>query len=117
MVVASCLVFQSSSYAVTVDTVVTLPVNRAPAGARQSLIVSAPLSPAVPTFIVISLAGSNDDIQLSPVGTSDGTLDVSSSNFLVRSRWLFAGQGFYTITPDIATDFPLPQGLTDEQGS
>jgi hypothetical protein len=70
----------------------------------------------VPTFIVILLAGSNGDIQLTPAAP-DGTLDVSSSNFLVRSRWLFAGEGFYTITPDIATDFPLPQGLTDNQNN
>jgi len=44
-------------------------------------------------------------------------LDVTSNNFLVRSRWLFAGQGFYTITLNLASDFPLPQGLTGLQGS
>lgn len=118
ILLAACLLLTTTSNAqVVVDTVYTIPVNRPPLGATQSFIVSTPLSPAIPTFVAILLAGANGNIQLTPVGTSDGTLDVSSSNFLVRSRWLFAGHGFYTIALDIATDFPLPQGLTDLQGS
>ncbi len=49
---------------------------------------------------------------------SDFALDVSSSNFLVRSRWLFAGQNFYVISLDSASDFQLlPYGLQFQQGS
>jgi hypothetical protein len=45
-------------------------------------------------------------------------LDINSSNFLVRSRWLFAGQNFYVISLDSASDFQLlPNGLQGQQGS
>jgi hypothetical protein len=105
--------------AAVVDVVYTLLVTRVPViggpPVTQSFIATAP--PVAPTAVVILLAGSTGEIQLTAYG-SDGTLDVNSSNFLVRSRWLFGGHNFYVITPDAATDFyRLSGGLTDEQGS
>jgi predicted alpha/beta-hydrolase family hydrolase len=102
-----------------VDVVYTLLVSRVPViggpPVTQSFIATAPT--VAPTAVVILLAGGTGEIQLTAYG-SDGTLDVNSSNFLVRSRWLFAGHNLYVITPDAATDFyRLSGGLTDEQGS
>ena len=103
-----------------VDVVQTLALSRMPVSSppppvlSESFIVTAP---PVPTAIVILIPGGKGLIQLTPNGT-DGTLEVNSNNFLVRTRWLFAGHNFYTITLDAATDFYLlPQGLTDQQGS
>jgi hypothetical protein len=111
------------------DFVVTLGCNRGsfpPGGPNptQSFIVTPyPALPTtaveLPTAVVILLAGGDGNIHLTPSPTSaDGTLDINSNNFLVRSRWLFAGNGYYTITLDAASDFLLLlDGLKGEQGS
>jgi len=113
-----CLLLTTTAFA-QVDVVQTLTVTRppvtGPTPVTQSFIVTAP--PGTPTAVVILLPGGDGNIQLTPAG-SDGTLDINSNNFLVRSRWLFAGHGFYTITLNSASDFQLlPDGLKDEQGS
>ncbi len=61
----------------------------------------------------------SDYTNTSDTGTvSTYGLDVNSSNFKVRSRWLFGGHGYYVITLDSATDFQLlPNGLIDQEGS
>jgi hypothetical protein len=116
-----------------VDYVYTLTVARAalpswtgPLPPTQSFILTpaavVPLSSVGPgpSAVVILLAGSDGNIQLTPAsspGPSDGTLAINSSNFLVRSRWLFGGQGFVVITLDSATDFQAAGGLTDQQGN
>jgi hypothetical protein len=119
-ILAATLLFATAAFAQTVDVVETLALSRPavstppPAVLSESFIVTAP---PVPTAIVILIPGGKGLIQLTPNGT-DGTLDVNSDNFLVRSRSLFAGHNFYTVTLDAATDFYLlPGGLTDEQGS
>ena len=117
-VFAACLLFAVAAFA-QVDVVQTLTVSRAPVAGlppvTQSFIVTAPATPA--TNIVILLPGGDGNIQLTPSG-SDGTLEINSNNFLVRSRWLFAGEGFYVITLNSATDFQLlPNGLKGEQSS
>jgi hypothetical protein len=113
---------------ITEDSVITLNVTRAPVAGSppvtQSFIQSPPPGgAAAATAVLITLAGRTGDIQLTPTPatthvTLDGTLDVNSGNFLVRSRWLFASRGFEVLTLDSATDFQqLPNGLIDEQGS
>ena len=117
-----CLMFATT--AVGQDVVQTLTVSRAPVAGlppvTQSFIVTAPLSLS-PCAVVILLPGGGGNIQLTPLPTisgPDGTLDINSNNFLVRSRWLFGGHGFFTITLNSATDFQLlPNGLKNEQGS
>src|SRR5262249_8041435 len=62
--------------------------------------------------------GTDGNIKLTPDGLGGGTLDINSSNFLTRDRWLFAGHGLYTITLDAASDFlMLSTVLTGQQGS
>ena len=114
---------------ITVDSVITLSVTRSPVAGSppvtQSFIQSDPAGgPAAAVGVLIMLPGRTGNIQLTPVPpttfppATDGTLDVNSGNFLVRSRWLFAAQGFVVLSLDSATDFQLlPNGLTDEQGS
>jgi hypothetical protein len=109
-----------ASAAGPVDVVQTLILTRTPVSnppppvLSESFIVTA--TPA-PTAIVILLPGGGGLIGLSPNGTG-GTLDVNSHNFVVRSRFLFAGHNLYTITLDAATDFYLlPDGLAGEEGS
>jgi hypothetical protein len=104
-----------------VDVVQTLTLSRAPVSSppppvlSESFIVTA--TPA-PTAIVILLPGGGGLIGLAPNGTGSGTLEVNSHNFVVRSRFLFAGHNLYTITLDAATDFYLlPSGLGYEEGS
>lgn len=117
-VFAAMLVGAAISSASAVDVVYTLTATRAPVTGpppvTQSFIATAPPSP---TAVVILLAGGTGEIQLN-ANPPDGTLDVNSSNFLVRSRWLFAGQNLYVITLDAASDFYLLSGgLTGQQGS
>jgi hypothetical protein len=197
---AVCLLFAATLFAqdVTQQLNLTRPPLTGSAPVYESLIVSQPISPAVPTFAVILLPGGDGNIGLIstvagfPImatavtanvltvtvnnsltvgqqvylqGTSEsflngqavivasligsgpvytgftanftasnyndasdnGTvsttpsayaLDINSNNFLVRSRWLFAGQSFYVITLDSASDFQLfPDGLKGQQGS
>lgn len=60
-------------------------------------------------------ASDNGTVATTP---SNFALDITSSNFLVRSRWLFAGQNFYVISLDAASDFQLlPNGLQGQQGT
>ncbi len=115
---AAILLFGATALAQ--DVVQTLALSRAPvsdpppAVLSESFIVTA--TPA-PTAIVILLPGGAGLISLVPNGT-DGTLDVNSHNFVVRSRSLFAGHNLDTITLDAATDFYLlPDGLAGQEGS
>lgn len=130
LVLASLLLLATTSYAqVSEDSVVTLTVSRppvtGPSPVTQSFIVSPPPGGvAAAKKVLILLPGRTGDIQLTPASQvatfpgSDGTLDVNSGNFLVRSRWLLASQGFVVITLDSATDFQqLPSGLVGQQGS
>lgn len=128
LLAAVSLVATSSFAQLTEDSVITLTVTRAPVAGSppvtQSFIESPPPGGSTTaTAVLIMLAGRDGNIQLTPVTaltyvSTDGTLDVNSGNFLVRSRWLFASQGFVVITLDSATDFQqLPNGLTGEQGS
>ncbi|MBV8050598.1 MAG: hypothetical protein JOZ80_05385 [Acidobacteriaceae bacterium] len=103
------------------DVVQTILLTRAPVSSpppttlSESFIVTAP---PTPTAIVILLPGGTGILQLTPDGLGSGTLNVNSANFLVRSRALFAGHNFYTISLDAATDFQLlPNGLTDQRSS
>lgn len=114
---AACLLLAATTRAQ--DTVQTMTLTRTPVvgspPVQQSFIVTAT---STPPAIVILLSGSDGNIQLTPTVSPDGTLDVNSNNFLVRSRWLFAGHGLYTITLDSATDFQqLSTGLKGEEGS
>ncbi len=116
--IAAGLFFASTSYAQ--DSVTTLTVTRAPVAGSppvtQSFIVTPAAASAV--AVVILLPGGDGNIQLAPAVLPDGTLDVNSNNFLVRSRWLLAGHRFVVITLDSATDFKqLAMGLTHQQGS
>lgn len=116
------------------DQIYTLPTLRPPLPAytgplpvTESFILTSPLpiiSSTVipPAGVLILLPGGNGDIQLTPFAPSatvgsDGTLDINSSNFLVRSRWLFAAQHFVVITLDAATDFIATTGLKGQQGN
>lgn len=106
------------------DSVQTLTVTRPPVAGSppvmQSFIVTTPVPgiSVTTTAVLILLPGGDGNIQLTPVGSSDGTLTINSNNFLVRSRWLFAAQGFHVLTLDSATDFQLlPGGLTGQQGN
>jgi len=101
-----------------VDVVQTITEARLPVAGPppvlESFIATATTSPPA---VVILLAGSTGEIQLVP-SPPDGTLDVNSGNTLVRSRWLFAGHGLYTITVDAPNDFYLlANGLQGQQGS
>ncbi len=109
----------------TEDSVMTLTVTRPPvtgtAPVTQSLIQSPPPGgTAAATAVLILLAGRDGNIQLTPnpAVPGDGTLDVNEGNFLVRSRWDFASQGFLVLTLDSASDFQqLPNGLIGQQGN
>jgi len=127
---ASTLLLTAASLAqITEDSVVTLTATRAPVTGSppvyQSFIVSPPPGGAAAAkAVLIMLPGRTGNIQLTPafltstLPGSDATLDVNSGNFLVRSRWLFAAEGFVVLSLDAATDFQqLPNGLTFEQGS
>jgi hypothetical protein len=116
------LLFAAMSFAQ--DVVQTLTVTRppyvGPPPVYQSFILSIPFNPPTrPAFVVILLAGGDGKIELTPTLTpSLFGLDLNSSNFLVRSRWLFAGQNFYVLTLDSATDFQtIPTGLKGLQGT
>ncbi|MGD0413941.1 MAG: hypothetical protein ABSA80_01170 [Terriglobales bacterium] len=105
----------------SVDVVQTLLLSRtpvsnpAPAVLSESFIVT---PTPTPTAIAILLPGGTGLIGLAPNGTGGGTLDVNSHNFVVRSRYLFAGHNLDTITLDAATDFYLlPDGLAGYEGS
>lgn len=116
VIMAACLAFAAPSSAQ--DTVQTLTVTRTPVAGSppvtQSFIVTAV---PTPTAVVILLTGGDGTFDLIPNG-SDGTVHVNSANFLIRSRWLFAGKGLYTISLDAATDFKLlPNVLKGQQGS
>ena len=107
------------------DTVVTLPLSRfqtacstlPPADpVAQSYILFENPNPGVKgTFLLFS--GGKGKLKV-----ADGELDVSASNFLVRSRWLFASQkgnhGFqaHVAVMDAATDFlSCPDGLKGQR--
>jgi hypothetical protein len=122
LLIAAISLLSSTSFALE-DSVVTLTVPRAPLvgppPVTESFIVSesapAPAPPA--TAVLILLPGGNGDIQLTPL-VPDGTLDINSSNFLVRVRWLLASQTFVVFTLNAASDFlQWANGLDGYQGS
>lgn len=120
-VLIAALLGAAVSSASSVDTVYSVLVERAPVVGGppifQSFITTPAASTVTPTAVVILLASGNGEIQLGGL-PPDGTLDVNSNDFLVRSRWLFAGQNFYVITPDAAADFyRLANGLEGWEGS
>lgn len=113
----TCLLFAGALFAQT-DVVYTLTESRtAVAGSppeTESFIATVTPSPVA---VVILLAGATGEIQLA-AAPPDGTLGVTEANTLVRSRWLFAGHGLYTITLDAASDFYLlANGLQGYEGS
>jgi len=128
---ATVSLLAAASFAqITEDSVVTLTVTRAPVGGAippiyQSFIVSPPPGGiGAATAVLILLPGRTGNIQLTPASIvttlpgSDGTLAVNSGNFVVRSRWLFAAEGFVVLTLNSATDFQqISTGLEGEQGS
>jgi hypothetical protein len=105
----------------SVDLVQTLLLSRAPVSNPPPSVLSESfiVTPTPnPTAIVILLPGGGGIIRLVPNGAGGGTLDVNSHNFVVRSRYLFAGHNLDVITLDAATDFYLlPDGLANQQGS
>jgi hypothetical protein len=111
---------------ITEDSVITLTANRPPSSGTvtQSFILSPPPGGAgAATAVLIMLPGSDGNIHLTPnpLIPGDGTLDVNSGNFLVRTRWDFASQGFVVLTLDSATDFQNPElypnGLEGQQSN
>ncbi len=101
------------------DSVVTLTVPRSPVTGPPPVMESFIVTPSAATAVavLILLPGGDGNIQLTPA-VPDGTLDINSSNFLVRSRWWLGAHRFVVLTLDSATDFQqLSGGLTDQQGS
>src|SRR5271165_3203017 len=111
---------------ITEDSVITLTANRGPGviGGTQSFIQSPPpngISSA--TAVLILLTGKDGSIHLTPNPSiaGNGTLSVNSADFLVRSRWDFASQGFIVLALDSATHFQdvnqFPNGIEDQQSN
>jgi hypothetical protein len=125
---AAVLLLAATSFAqIAEDSVVTLTANRSPVSTppvTQSFIISPPPGGAAAAIaVLIMLPGRDGNIQLAPnpLTPGDGTLDVNSGNFLVRTRWDFAAQGFVVLTLDSATDFQnvalYPTGLEGQQSN
>lgn len=93
------------------DTVETIPLPRPPvpgtAGpVTQSYIL---IEVETPRALLVLFAGGGGNL-----GLADGELDTTATNFLVRSRYLFAAGrgGFDIVVPDAASDIlTLPAGL------
>lgn len=114
---AAGLLVAALSYAQ--DSVVTLTAARGPVTGPPPVTQSFIVTPASASAfdVLILLPGGDGNIQLTPL-VPDGTLDINSNNFLVRSRWLFAAHRFVVLTLNSASDFQqLPNGLTDQQGN
>jgi len=64
--------------------------------------------------VLVLFPGGNGTLNVFP----GSRLSINASNFLVRSRWLFAAEGFHVATLDAASDFlQLPTGLRGLRGS
>jgi hypothetical protein len=99
------------------DTVETIVRARAPVPGtsgpvEQSYIL---IEVAKPRALLVLFAGGGGQLHL-----ADGQLDITSTNFLVRSRHLFAAsqRGFNVVVPDAASDIlTLGTGLRGLRGS
>jgi pimeloyl-ACP methyl ester carboxylesterase len=76
-------------------------------GVIQRMLVLAPAAPAQPKAAVILLAGGHGGLQISP----DGEIHWGKDNFLVRTRQLFADQGFLVVLTDAPSDRLSPPFL------
>jgi hypothetical protein len=97
------------------DQVVTFERARALAGCapapvapiEQSYILVEAAPAATAKAVLLLFAGGTGKLAI-----ADQQLDINSNNFLVRSRHLFAAQGFHVAVMDAATDFlTCPLGL------
>jgi hypothetical protein len=96
-----CCVWVAHAMAQDSHKVVDIPTRP---GVTQRLLV---LSPEAPQAAVILFAGGNGGLEI----TSTGSLGSGSGNFLVRSRELFAEQGFLVAVIDAPSDRPGPNYL------
>ncbi|MEQ1518889.1 MAG: alpha/beta hydrolase [Usitatibacteraceae bacterium] len=83
-----------AALAATAEKVVDIPTR---SGVTQRMLV---LSPPESKAVAILFAGGHGGLQIAP----DGALAWGKGNFLVRSRTLFADQGFMTIVLDAPSD-------------
>ncbi len=74
-------------------------------GITQRVLV---ITPHAPKAAVILFAGGHGGLQL----TGNGNIGWGKNNFLVRSRQLFADQGFMTVLIDAPSDRQVPPFLT-----
>jgi pimeloyl-ACP methyl ester carboxylesterase len=107
-----------------IDTVVSLTVPRTPVTGSPPVIQRfimldlAAIPPTVPDPIeakgvLVLFTGGNGKL-----GIGDAQLSILQTNFLVRTRHLFAAQGFHVAVADAATDFLLrPEGLGNDRTS
>jgi hypothetical protein len=120
-VLAVVVILIAQSYATAQDSVQTLTLTRAAVtGSTASLPLTEKfiVTPAPSTVkgVLILLTGGNGELGLST--TPFNALAINQNNFLVRSRWLFASEGFEVLTLGLASDFlSLPNGLTGYFGS
>lgn len=99
--------FFSSGYALSNEKVVDITTRP---GIKQRMLILFPSSS--PKAVVILYAGGHGGLQITP----DGLIGEENNNFVVRSRKLFAKQGFVTVTVDAPTDkqfSPYLQGFRD----
>lgn len=102
------------------DQVITIPLSRAPSRCAQGtlrmlsqryILTEAPGRRA--TAILLLLPGGAGKLDV-----ADGQLGINSTNFLVRSRHLFAALGFHVAVMDAATDFlTCTDGLANQRTS
>lgn len=85
----------------TTQKVVDIPTRP---GVTQRMIV---IAPAQPQAAVVLLAGGNGGLQVYP----NGSMNRGNSNFLVRSRQLFADQGLLVAVVDAPSDRQSPPFL------
>ncbi|RXZ37090.1 alpha/beta hydrolase [Oxalobacteraceae bacterium CAVE-383] len=98
------LILLGNAYAETPQQVVDLQTR---SGVTQRMVV---LAPPEPKATVILFSGGDGGLNIQP----DGTLKRGKGNFLVRTRQLFADQGFLVAvvdTPSDRQDFPYLQGF------
>lgn len=101
------------THASLADEVKTINIPRQPvvgtAPVTQSLIVT---EVSQPKGIMILLPGGSGKLNVAV----DNKLSINANNFLIRSRFLLAGEGFHTVVMDAASDFlQLPGGLRNQR--
>lgn len=90
------------------DQIVTIPLSRLAAGCApgtftsidQSYILTEAADPSTASAVLLLFPGGGGKLRV-----ADNELDINSNNFLVRTRHLFAAQGFHVAVMDAATDF------------